>query len=493
MIIMLTGALIIGLTLGLLGSGGSAITVPVLVYLVGHGTKQSIAESMAIVGLISVAAAIPYAFSKQIDWRSVLYFGIPGMLGTLAGAWLGGLATAALQLIVFGGVLIAAAYVMFRNPQPDENEDEERPEERERSPIWKIAIEGAVVGIVTGFVGVGGGFLIVPALVVFGKLPMRLAIGTSLVIIAAKAAVGFAKYQQYLLAHDLSVDVRTILTFVLIGAVGSLIGKLVNARLNQGILKKVFAVFLIVLGGFVIVNEAAKLVFPTVGESAAVMKENDPLRRSNSEPEADDPLSAAKWHARYETGKTGWDRGRANPALLDWLESGELQPCRVFVPGCGRGHEVVELAQRGFEVTALDFADKPLQELQRKLNEANLTAEVIQENILHFTPRRPFDAVYEQTSLCAIDPKHWEAYEDRIANCLVAEGRLFALFMQTSRPGGPPFACEPDAMRRLFHDSRWRWPQEQLTPVKHPAGMTELAVVLQRRSSSTPNAERQTS
>lgn len=267
MVYILIGALIIGLTLGLLGSGGSAITVPVLVYLVGHAAKQSIAESMAIVGLISVAAAIPYARSKQIDWRSVWYFGIPGMLGTFVGAWLGGISASAIQLVVFGGVLISAAYVMLRRPK-DENRDDETLAGY-RSPIWKIAIEGTVVGIITGFVGVGGGFLIVPALVVFGRLPMRLAIGTSLVIIALKSAIGFAKYQQYLVAHDMSVDAQTVLIFVLIGVVGSLIGKSINARLNQRVLKQAFAVFLILIGGFVIIREGGKLVSPVSAESTA--------------------------------------------------------------------------------------------------------------------------------------------------------------------------------------------------------------------------------
>ena len=93
MTVIFIGALTIGVTLGMLGSGGSAITVPILVYLVRHGTKESIAESMAIVGLISIAAAIPYARSQQIDWRSVWSFGIPGMIGTFAGAWLGGIAS----------------------------------------------------------------------------------------------------------------------------------------------------------------------------------------------------------------------------------------------------------------------------------------------------------------------------------------------------------------------------------------------------------------
>ncbi len=257
---VITGALIIGLTLGLLGSGGSAITVPVLVYLVGHATKQSIAESMAIVGLVSVAAAIPYAKSKQIDWRSVWYFGIPGMLGTLMGAWLGGIATSALQLAVFGGVLIAAAYAMLRKPKLAVDT-----EAQYYRPTRKIALEGVVVGIVTGFVGVGGGFLIVPALVVFGRLSMRLAIGTSLAIIALKSAIGFAKYQQYLMAHDMSVDFQTVSIFVLLGIVGSLLGKSINARLNQRVLQQVFAVFLILLGGFVMLREGSKLV---AGESA---------------------------------------------------------------------------------------------------------------------------------------------------------------------------------------------------------------------------------
>ena len=250
----------IGLTLGMLGSGGSAITIPVLIYLVGHGAKESITESMAIVGIISVAAAIPYSQSKQIDWTSVWYFGIPGMLGAFIGAWLGGMAIAAVQLVVFALVLFAAAYAMLRGARGGGPAAESA--ELNRSPIWLIAVEGTIVGIVTGFVGVGGGFLIVPALVILGKLPMRLAIGTSLVIIAMQACVGFAKYSHYLSTHNLSVDIQTIATFAVIGIVGSVIGRSINARLNQRVLRQVFAVFLIVLGGFVIYREGSKLVNP---------------------------------------------------------------------------------------------------------------------------------------------------------------------------------------------------------------------------------------
>jgi hypothetical protein len=273
MTVILIGAVVIGLTLGMLGSGGSAITVPVLVYLVGHGGKVSIAESMAIVGLISVAAAIPYGRTRQIDWRSVVYFGIPGMFGTYLGAWLGGIASEMLQLVVFGFVLLLAAYSMLRKRKKVATDDFDFEANSYTPPIPKVMLEGTAVGVITGFVGVGGGFLIVPALVILGHLPMRLAIGTSLVIIAAKSAVGFAKYQHYLVNHDLSVDVQTILIFAVIGVFGSIIGRAINQRINQQALKRVFAVFLILLGGFVIIREGSKFfVKDDVGPAAAIVQ-----------------------------------------------------------------------------------------------------------------------------------------------------------------------------------------------------------------------------
>lgn len=270
---ILIGALVIGLALGMLGSGGSAITVPVLVYLVGHGAKESIAESMAIVGLISIAAAIPYAKARLIDWRSVWFFGVPGMFGTFIGAWLGGLSADAIQLVVFGFVLIVAAYSMLRKSKNGESADDPDVRTRVLPQAWKVGIEGAIVGIVTGFVGVGGGFLIVPALVLLGNLPMRLAIGTSLVIIAAKSAIGFAKYEQYLISHDSTVNAQTILVFVLIGVVGSLVGRAINAQMNQLVLKRVFAAFLVLLGGFVIVREGSKALSQPAGQAAASASE----------------------------------------------------------------------------------------------------------------------------------------------------------------------------------------------------------------------------
>ena len=165
----LIGALLIGATLGLLGSGGSAITVPILVYLIGHDAKVSIAESMAIVGAISFVGAIPKAFAKHVDWKSVIWFGIPAMAGTYIGAWLGGLSSDALQLTVFGVVVILAAILMLRKAFGKSAIEDLAGEAGNRRPfnllcVTKITFEGVLVGILTGFVGVGGGFLIVPAL-----------------------------------------------------------------------------------------------------------------------------------------------------------------------------------------------------------------------------------------------------------------------------------------------------------------------------------------
>ena len=271
----LVGASLIGLTLGLIGSGGSAITVPVLVYLVGHGGKVSIAESMAIVGIISLVAAVPYGRKHQIDWHSVVYFGVPGMLGTYIGSWLGGLANELIQLMLFGFILLIAAASMLRRTQTVRETQSEQPTFHapsqsteteaassiaESTPTALILLEGMVVGLITGFVGVGGGFLIVPALVILGKLPMRLAIGTSLVIIAAKSAIGFWKYQHDLIQLNLSVDPNTIAIFASIGILGSVVGRLINTQLNQAKLQTLFAIFLIAIGSLVIAKEGHKLV-----------------------------------------------------------------------------------------------------------------------------------------------------------------------------------------------------------------------------------------
>ena len=263
MLTVVIGALLIGISLGLLGSGGSTMTVPVLVYMVGHSTKVAIAESMAIVGLICAAASVPYARNQQVDWPSVVYFGVPGMLGTFAGAWLGGLSSDAIQLIAFGIVLLLAAAFMlregFQKPTPRHASANSETEVHSPMHFAKIVAEGLIVGVITGFVGVGGGFLIVPALVLLGKLPMRVAIGTSLVIIVFKSVIGFAKYQHGLLEQGQSVDLPTITVFALTGILGGFIGQILNQKLNQRLLSQIFAIFLVVMGCFVVIREGGNL------------------------------------------------------------------------------------------------------------------------------------------------------------------------------------------------------------------------------------------
>lgn len=269
----LIGAIIIGLTLGLLGSGGSILTVPVLTYLVGHETKVSIAESMAIVGCIALVGAGPYAWNRQVSWPTVLYFGIPGMLGTYAGAWLGGLMLDALQLVIFGAVLLLAAGLMFRRrPARSTESTPSRPSpEAWRSPKTdgtatsparplKIVAEGTLVGVITGIVGVGGGFLIVPALVLLAGLSMRQAIATSLVIIALKSAVGFWKYHHTLIEMNLNVDWQVIAVFCGVGIFGSLLGQQLGKRIDQDRLRRAFAVFLLVMGCFVVLKEGWNMI-----------------------------------------------------------------------------------------------------------------------------------------------------------------------------------------------------------------------------------------
>jgi len=245
----LLGAFAIGITLGLLGSGGSILTVPVLVYLAGVPGKVAIAESLAIVGGIALVGAVPYAVQREVHWRSAVLFGIPGVVGTYGGAALSAYVTAAVQLTLFAVVMLLAAGLMLR---PMKRAAEAEPV---RQAAWTVVMEGLVVGVLTGLVGVGGGFLIVPALVLLGGLPMRLAVGTSLLIIAVKSFAGFWKYLDVLAADGLAVDWGLIAVFTAIGVAGSLAGGRLGARVPQAALKRGFAVFLLVMGTFILLRE----------------------------------------------------------------------------------------------------------------------------------------------------------------------------------------------------------------------------------------------
>lgn len=253
MVWALLGALLIGVSLGLMGSGGSILTVPVLAYLVGQDEKVAIAGSLGIVGGISLVAGIPYARQRLVDWRSVSWFGVPGMGGAYLGAWLSQFVSGTVQISVFAGLMLVAALLMLRPMK--EASTPTAPRSR-----WKIVLEGLVVGTVTGFVGVGGGFLIVPALVLLGGLSMHRAVGTSLCIIALKSFTGFAKYLDVLDAAGLRLDWQVLGVFVVVGVAGSFLGKAANSRLPQALLRRAFAAFLVVVGGYIVFQNLPQLL-----------------------------------------------------------------------------------------------------------------------------------------------------------------------------------------------------------------------------------------
>ena len=245
MLLAWLGAVAIGLSLGLLGSGGSIITVPVLVYLVGQPEKIAVAGSLGVVGAIASIGALQNVARGQIDWRSVLWFGLPGMAGTYAGALLSGHVSGAVQLAVFAVVMLAASVMMFRRSGY-------QPTGGAARPVAKVVADGLAVGLMTGFVGVGGGFLILPALVLLGGLTMHVALGTSLAIISLNAFTGFFKHLHLLSAQELSLDWKVLGTFVLLGAVGSLVGGSFANRVPQATLRRAFAVFLMLMAVFIL-------------------------------------------------------------------------------------------------------------------------------------------------------------------------------------------------------------------------------------------------
>ena len=240
------GAIAIGLSLGLLGSGGSILTVPVLLYLFDQPERLAIASSLAIVGLIALSGTIPYIKNQQVNWRCVILFGIPGMLGTYGGAYLSQYVSPALQLITFAFVMLLAAYFMLTNKQKDSHSPDSK------RANFTIIFDGLIVGVLTGFVGVGGGFLIVPALVLLAKLPMRHAIGTSLVIIFLKSATGFYKYLDILVLEKVTLDWHVISLVTALGVIGSISGNFIGTKIPQQKLKKGFAYFLLPMAIFII-------------------------------------------------------------------------------------------------------------------------------------------------------------------------------------------------------------------------------------------------
>lgn len=239
-------ALLIGLSLGLLGGGGSILTVPVLHYVLQYDMREAVPMSLVVVGLTSAFGALQHRKSGTVMWSAALAFGPSAIVGAFVGAELGLRASGALQLAVFAGVMIAAGVSMWagRSILAGASDGSKRPARRS---LPLVMLVGALVGVLTGFVGVGGGFLYVPALVLLGGLTMKEAVGTSLVLILLSCIAGFLRYQG-----SLALDWRAIVLFTTIAFVGVAAGARVVRHVSQDALRRGFALLLLVMGTLVL-------------------------------------------------------------------------------------------------------------------------------------------------------------------------------------------------------------------------------------------------
>jgi uncharacterized membrane protein YfcA len=247
-------SLFIGLSLGLLGGGGSILTVPILVYALNMEVKEAIATSLLVVETTSFVAMIQHARRGAVSWRVGPIFGAAGMVGAFLGGWFARYIPSALLLLGFALIMLATAWAMLRNGSQVERVRQEG-ECLDCLPLAKIVVDGLGVGAVTGLVGAGGGFLVVPALTLLGGLPMHLAIGTSLLVIALKSLAGFVGY----LSH---VSVNYALASVVTGSavLGSLLGGWLAHRIKARHLRKGFAWFVIAMAIYILVRQRQELL-----------------------------------------------------------------------------------------------------------------------------------------------------------------------------------------------------------------------------------------
>jgi uncharacterized protein len=233
----------IGLALGLLGGGGSILTVPILVYAAGIEAKEAIAMSLLVVGVTSAAGVVAHARSGRVRWRTGLIFGAAGMAGAYGGGRLGEFIPATWLLVGFAVMMLATAAAMIRGRRQPA-----APATAHKDlPVLHVIAEGAVVGLVTGLVGAGGGFLVVPALVLLGGLPMNVAVGTSLLVIAMKSGAGLAGY-----LHSVSIDWGLAAAVTAAAIVGSVAGGRLAGHIPETRLRKGFGWFVVAMGLFVL-------------------------------------------------------------------------------------------------------------------------------------------------------------------------------------------------------------------------------------------------
>ncbi|MBL8742402.1 MAG: sulfite exporter TauE/SafE family protein [Myxococcales bacterium] len=245
-------AVLIGVSLGLLGGGGSILTVPILVYVLGLPPHEAIATSLFVVGVTSLAALVPHAREGRVRWKMGALFGVASMVGAYGAGRVAKLIPAVALLLLFGAMMLVTAIAMMRKGAADPKEQQSAGEQGDL-PYLVIALEGLVVGAFTGLVGAGGGFLVVPALLLLGRLPMRQAVATSLMVIAMKSFAGFAGYLS-----TTPIDWRIAAMIATAAVIGSFLGAGFAGRVRQDLLRRGFAWFVVTMAVFILAQEIPK-------------------------------------------------------------------------------------------------------------------------------------------------------------------------------------------------------------------------------------------
>ncbi len=240
--------LAIGLLLGLVGAGGSILAVPVLVYVLGEPVKQATTESLLIVGLTALVGAYAASRAGRVRWRIGLAFAAAGAVGAVAGTALNRLVGAQTILLGLGVLLLGAAYGMVRRPRPGARRDSHPPVRP------RVAAAGAATGVLTGFFGVGGGFVIVPALTLAVGLPLTIAVGTSLFVMTLTSGAALTAH----LATG-GMNVGLAVPFAVASIVGAVVGTRMHRNFHPLVLRRLFAALLVVVAIFVIAKNISLL------------------------------------------------------------------------------------------------------------------------------------------------------------------------------------------------------------------------------------------
>lgn len=236
-------AILMGTVLGLLGGGGSILALPILTYVLNVEPKAAIAMSLLVVGATSAAAVIAHVRQGNVVWKVALTFAPFAMAGAFAGGLVAKFVPGWILLTAFAVMMLLAAVSMWKGPR------EASGKRREVHTAW-LALEALVVGFITGMVGAGGGFLVVPVLLFFVGLNMRQAIGTSLFVIAAKSFAGFLGF-----AGHVHIDYRLAAAFVGFAMLGTMVGAMANARIDANQLRRGFAVFIVAIAVLILGKE----------------------------------------------------------------------------------------------------------------------------------------------------------------------------------------------------------------------------------------------